>query len=174
LTDYTKRFKTARDLLVSQLGGPIILTQYIDTMKVTNKSDKQEMRRNQESAFEKFLAYTYLQNSDKTKYGSLMNNLKQQQSLKHDQYPKTIADASNVLNSHKFDNLGRKIGDKNKDSTERSKIHEDNSDLPELSFAQMEGRCYCCGKTGHKYPKCNDKNKTREEWYINKVKKAEV
>jgi hypothetical protein len=75
LTDYTKRFKTVRDLLVSQLGGPIILTQYIDKMKVTNKSDKQEMRRNQESAFEKFLAYTYLQNSDKTKYGSLMNNL---------------------------------------------------------------------------------------------------
>jgi hypothetical protein len=95
--------------LVSQLGGPIILTQYVDTMKVTNKSDKQEMRRNQENAFEKFLAYTYLENSDKTKYGSLMNNLKQQQSLKHDQYPKTIADALNILNSHKFDNLGRKL-----------------------------------------------------------------
>jgi hypothetical protein len=76
LTDYTKQFKTSRDLLVSQLGGPIILTLYIDTMKVTNKSDKQEMRRNQENAFEQFLAYTYLENSNKTKYGSLMNNLK--------------------------------------------------------------------------------------------------
>jgi hypothetical protein len=116
------------------------------------------MRRNQENVFKQFLAYIYLENSDNTKYGSLMNNLKQQQSLKHDQYPKTIADASNVLNSHKFDNLGRKSGEKNKDSTEKSKIHEDNSDLPELSFAQMEGRCSYYGKTGHKSPKCNEKN----------------
>jgi hypothetical protein len=140
-------------------------------MKVTNKSDKQEMRRNQENAFEQFLAYTYLENSDKTNYGSLMNDLKQQQSLKHDQYSKTIADASNVLNSHKFDNLGRKNDEKNKDSTERSKIHEDNLDLPELSFAQMEGRCYCCGKTGHKSPKCNDKNKKEENGTLTKLKR---
>jgi hypothetical protein len=103
LTDYTKRFKIERDLLVSQLGGPIIFTQYVDTMKVTKKNDKQEMRRNQENTFERFLAYTYLENSDKTKYGPLMNTFKQQQSIKHDQYPKTIADVSNELNSHKFD-----------------------------------------------------------------------
>jgi hypothetical protein len=78
-------------------------------MQVINKNDKQEMRRSQENTFEHFLPYIYLKNSDKAKHGSLMNNLKQQQSLKHDQYPKTISDASNVLNSHKFDNLGRKI-----------------------------------------------------------------
>jgi hypothetical protein len=66
LTDYTKRFKTARDLLVSQLGGPIILIRYVDTMKVTNKNDKHVMRRYQENAFEQFLAYTYLEKSVKT------------------------------------------------------------------------------------------------------------
>jgi hypothetical protein len=59
-------------------------------MKVTNKSDKQEMRRNQENAFEQFLAYNYLENSDKTNYGSLMNDLKQQQSLKHDNTQKRL------------------------------------------------------------------------------------
>jgi hypothetical protein len=58
LTDYTRRFKTTRDLLVTQLGGPI------------NKNDKQEMRKCQEKVFEQFLAYTYLDSSDKAKYGS--------------------------------------------------------------------------------------------------------
>jgi hypothetical protein len=142
-------------------------------MQVINKNDKQEKRRNQENSFGKYLAYTYLENSNRTKYDSLMNNLKQQQSLKHNQYPKTNADASNELNSHKFDNLGRKIGEKNKDNTEKSKIHDGKSDLPELSFAQMEGRCFCCDKTGHKSPECNDKRK-KEEWYIKKVKKSEI
>jgi hypothetical protein len=144
LTDYTRIFKAARDLLVTQLGGPIILTRYVESMEGMNKNDKEEMRKCQEMVFEQFLAYTYLDNCDKAKYDSLMNNLKQQQSLKHDQNPKTIADASNVLKSHKFDNMGRKIGEKNKENYTKSK-GDDNSELPELSFAQLEGKCYCCG-----------------------------
>ena len=32
LQDYTKRFKTAPDVLRSHVGGPIILTKYIQTM----------------------------------------------------------------------------------------------------------------------------------------------
>eukprot|EP00957_Ditylum_brightwellii_P165359 12590209-Ditylum_brightwellii.AAC.1 len=34
----------------------------------------------------------------------------------------------------------------------------------------MEGRCYCCGKKGHKSPQCSKKSTTpREEWAINKA-----
>ena len=38
-----------------------------------------------------------------------------------------------------------------------------------LSFAQLEGKCYCCGKAGHKSPTCRDKGKPKEEWAINKA-----
>ena len=39
-----------------------------------------------------------------------------------------------------------------------------------MSFAQLEGKCYCCGKPGHTSPDCYSKNKIpREEWAINKV-----
>jgi hypothetical protein len=67
-----------------------------------------------------------------------------------------------VLNNHKFDNLGRRGQDKSKENDNKPKKHE-NIDLPELSFTKLEGKCYCCGKTGHKSPKCNEKSKPREE-----------
>jgi hypothetical protein len=105
-------------------------------MEGINKNAKQEMRKCQETVIEQFLAYTYHDNCDKAKCGSSMNSLKQQQSLKHDQYAKTIVDTSNVLNSYKFDNLGMKTGEKNRENYSKSK-GEDNSELPELLFAQL-------------------------------------
>jgi hypothetical protein len=33
----------------------------------------------------------------------------------------------------------------------------------------MEGKCYCCGKTGHKLPQCHHKDKPKSEWAINKT-----
>eukprot|EP00978_Attheya_sp_CCMP212_P042572 scaffold261965_cov69-Attheya_sp.AAC.1 len=33
LSDYTKRFKTSRDVLESHIGGPIVLTKFVEQMK---------------------------------------------------------------------------------------------------------------------------------------------
>jgi glutaredoxin-related protein len=33
LQDYTKSFKTARDVMHSHIGGPLLLTKYVTTMK---------------------------------------------------------------------------------------------------------------------------------------------
>jgi hypothetical protein len=44
-----------------------------------------------------------------------------------------------------------------------------------MSFAQLEGRCYCCGKPGHRSPDCREKDKIpREEWAINKVEASHI
>ena len=51
-----------------------------------------------------FLAYMYLNNADKSKYGSLLKGLSTQQSLNNDQYPKSVTEANNVLSNHPFDN----------------------------------------------------------------------
>ena len=50
---------------------------------------------------------------------------------------------------------------------------EDES--PTLSLAQLEGKCYCCGKQGHKSPDCYQQDKIpREEWAINKTQMANI
>ena len=46
---------------------------------------------------------------------------------------------------------------------------------PALTFVQLEGKCYCCGKAGHKLPQCYMKSKIpKEEWAINKVQMTQV
>jgi hypothetical protein len=103
LQDYTKRFKTSRDVLRSHIGGPIILSKYMKTMKDYDEKNAAKVEECKEQAYQQLLAYIYLDNSDKAKYGTLINGLQTQQSLKNNQYPKTVTEANNVLNNHRFD-----------------------------------------------------------------------
>ena len=75
-----------------------------------------------------------------------------------------------MLSNHKFD-----INNKNKQYHKHPKANNKNEDKEgkdntPLSFAQMEGSCYCCGKPGHKYPDWKTNYKVKQyEWVINKA-----
>ena len=43
---------------------------------------------------------------------------------------------------------------------------------PEMSFAQPEGKHFCCGKAGCRSDSCKDKGKPKEDWVANKASKA--
>ena len=38
----------------------------------------------------------------------------------------------------------------------------------------MEGKCYCCRKSGHMLPQCCFKNKPKAEWLVNKSQQFHV
>ena len=135
LTEYTKRYKTAVEVLESHMGGPLVLQNYVQNMDgykssteefvdsvmedegiVVQQQDKEETKKLVVKAFDQLVAFVYLENADKKKYGSLIHNLSQQQSLKNDQYPKTIADATQAISNHKLDNACDKKTDKEKQS----------------------------------------------------------
>ena len=172
LQDWTKRFRTARDILVSHLGGPLIFKKIVESMSDFNIDDDLSVTKCQERTFECFLAYLYLENADRSKYGSLLVGLNTQQSLGNDQYPKSVTEANNVLSNHKLDMTSKLRKEVNETKFKTDKVKKENEDSREqeitLSFAQMEGKCYCCGKPGHKSPQCRFKNKPREEWAIHK------
>ena len=109
--------------------------------------------------------------------------MSQQQSLKNDQYPKTLADATQALDNHKHDNAKDKKSDKEKQSGHGngsgngSGTGQNSNVSPlELSFAQMmDGHCHCCGKKGHWANKCNKRNEIpKEQWAINIAKKRDA
>jgi hypothetical protein len=107
----------------------------------------------EEQAFKQLLAFNYLENADQSKYRSILSGLNTQQSLGNDQYPKSIGEANNVLSNHRFDTIKQGLRFFNKNSTKNSKKEPEQEKI-NLSFAQLEGKCYCCGKTGHKSPQC--------------------
>ena len=47
------------------------------------------------------------------------------------------------------------------------KDEDKNENVPALDFI-MDGKCYCCGKVGHKSPQYWYKDRPKSEWVINK------
>jgi hypothetical protein len=73
LQDCTKQFETSRDVLQLHIGGPLILTKYITTMKEYGKIDATTVMLCAEQAYQQLLANMYLDKSNKAKYETLIN-----------------------------------------------------------------------------------------------------
>ena len=122
-------------------------------------------------AASKLYAFIYLENADKTKYDLILKNLNQQYLFGNYQYPKSITEANSILNNHKFDITYLKSRNAQRGQTNKNENNiPDTEDAPlSLTFTQIEGRCYCCGKSGHKSPQCRFKDKPKSKRFINKL-----
>jgi len=164
LQDYTKRFRVAAEELESHMGCPIYLLKLMTTMKEFDKNDNDSVSKCGKQKHEQFLAFVYLENADQSKYGSILSGRNTQNSLCNEQYPKTLIEANNVLSNHEFDKKPLASHKRNENKT-RENIGEEEA--VKLSFAQLEGKCYCYGKAGHRSTTCRYKNKPKSEWAIN-------
>ena len=64
LQDFTKRFKVAKDVLESHLGGPIMLKRFISNMEGFVSESHENYANLASMAFEQYLAYVYLEQSE--------------------------------------------------------------------------------------------------------------
>eukprot|EP00957_Ditylum_brightwellii_P086009 6543583-Ditylum_brightwellii.AAC.1 len=115
-----------------------------------NKDNAEKVKELTEQAPEQLMAYLYLENSDQAKYGTI------------------LAETVNVLSNHNLITPRKKKKPTSKDDKEKEK-EESNEEATPLAFAQMEGKCYCCGKKGHLSPECKQEDKIpKEYWAIHK------
>ena len=196
ILDYLKRHKAAKEVFLSHAGKDFCFGQMLraDPDHDTIMQDLQDAYKNSDDvklkqatsamealkkkSFEQFLAYLYLDNVDRSKYGKLIAGLETQHSLGQDQYPKSVTDAHQVISNHTWDDTYKKKREnQSKQSAKDSKPKENKEDdgIPKMSFAQMMKKnvCYCCGQT-HKLADCPQKNTTpKSQWYIQRHPQAQ-
>jgi len=183
LIEYVKRFKQMKDVFLTYMTEdfvmPFVERQFNRNIDIENVNQNDNNEGSDDitatntskivtatAGCEMAFATLLLQNADKNKYGSLLKDLNKQFSLGHNQFPKTISAAVDVLSQHPFD---QKFHD-NKRKQKENKTKDDPSPS-ETSFNQnrVEVTCDCCGKKGHHSNKCFKKNKIpKNEWFINK------
>ena len=109
-------------------------------------------------AAEQLFTYVYMENADQRKYGGLMKKLKMDKSLKNNLFPKTFAAATTALEDHPFDEGWNKKQHNNNNNNNRTRDSEEDKEKEEtlsLTFAQMQGKCWVCGKDGHRADQCS-------------------
>ena len=88
---------------------------------------------------DRYIAYVYLHGLDKAKYGLMLKGLRSQYSLSHDQYPKGLEEAINVVGAHRWDpEYKHKQQRRNKPFNKGNNTNQepDKKQSYELSFAQ--------------------------------------
>ena len=167
LTEYIRRFRTSRDIMESHLGEPLSLKKVVKGMKGYDVTDPAKTLELRKEAAERLYAFVHLENVDQSKYGQVLKNLSYEQSLGNNVYPGDITATTTVLSHHPYD-VQKKREDKKKHDNNNN---NDKEDPVTVLFAQMEGRCYCCGKANHRSDKCRQRDKIpRAEWAVNKAK----
>ena len=180
LGDYVKRFKQLRDVLKSYVGTSLLdefvkmMPEYraLPTVVESLSSGSDERKQMREAAYDKWMAYLLLANSDQAKYGSLLRSLVSQYSMGQDQYPTTLNGAVDILSNHKLDNRHRppRRHDSTRSRRERDQSGDDDRSTGTSLAQKKEMTCYCCGKKGHGSNDCTKADSTpRDKWWIHKA-----
>ena len=104
------------------MDGPLIIPGAVREHEDYNQHDADSIVACQDSVYNRFLSYIFLEQADQSKYGSLCTGLSTQHSLQNDQYPKTMSQATSVLSSHHFDQAYFQKKRRNRDRKTRTKI----------------------------------------------------
>ena len=171
LADYIKRFKQVKEIVTSIVGTEL-LDKFVENSEAyKTETDSTKQKEMKDNAYETWVSYLLIEESDQAKYGTLMKGFVSQFSLGNDQYPTTLTGATDALSNHRFD---QKYHSNRLQRKEQRKHDTDDDSKGVTSFAQKEQKfCYCCGDPNHIATHCHKRGTTkRADWWINEVNKA--
>ena len=183
--DY-QHFKASRDVMCSHVGKDSAFPKVLEEDEADNEQKQiansllstkneqaeatLEMERISKALTDQFLACVHLENSDRSRCGSIMTGLDTQHSLGNDQHPKNLIDAQNVIENHTHhdENYREKREKRNKERKQQETKEKSDEEKPiQLPFAQLKNVCFACGGK-HKLPDCPKKDALpRAEWHNN-------
>ena len=176
VNDCTNRFKFHKKSMKFTLKGPLMILKIIEEDSDFDENDQSNFEEVTSRQFDRFAAYCVIENADREKHESFINELKSQRALGNDQFSKKYKEAVKVLSDSKtdqsyFDKKKKKKQEANKvnnDFSNRSEEREDENKI--MTFANTKGSCHCCEKKGHLSTSCRQRDTlSREQWAIDKA-----
>jgi hypothetical protein len=84
-----------------------MLDKFVEnTREYQEEEEASKIKEMKDGAFNKWMAYLLIRNSNQSKYGSLLNGLVSQFSMDNSQYTNNIMSAPDILSNHKHDRKG--------------------------------------------------------------------
>ena len=177
LMSYLERFKSEKNVVLGLFGKTLLdghvenMPAYADLNSITDAADRaREQQTMKDKTLSKFFALMFLKQSDKNKYGHLLNEFRQSYANKQrDLYPENLSSMFDVMRTVEIK--------KAKPKSQPPKKKDDNKVQPGAeSFAQTgatkkksedkDARCYACGKEGVYANECKiRKDIAEKDWF---------
>ena len=168
LYDYVRKFKTAKEVLESHVGDPIILTKTSKSSEDYDETELSNYKDLKEQAWEQVCAYKFLKNANKQKYGQILEHLRERKSIGKDEFPNTLIKAINIFIYYNVQNKNTETNNiANKSINDNANDTRDEEIMPKFTFMTLEYKCFVCGKAGYKSPQCRYRNAIpKSQWAI--------
>ena len=196
LDDYYTRFKSAWALMDTHCDNPIVLHRLTKKEYPTAADETSTVKTYSEANKKvdaKIQGFRFIQQSLEAKYGEFKKTLATDYTLGNDNYPSDLLTAKQMLQAHNWDKgweetlrkkrerssaqRGRSSGkSSSSDTSVTTETRTSLTDVPlEVSFNQMQNKCWVCGQSGHHSNTCKQKSKIpQEEWAMNKAINTKV
>jgi hypothetical protein len=122
-----------------------------NTREYQDETDASRRTALKHEAFDKWMAFLLICNSDQSKHDSLLNGLVSQFSMDNNQYPKIVTAATDIMSNHRHDHRGNQGNQQTKRNWNNSMKESDDETSStttgsETSFTQIskDQTCYCC------------------------------
>ena len=182
LTEYTKRFNNAIDIMETQ-HGMFSMTAYLKTrtdFQLAEAAGDAELKKTiHKQQYDRLKAFVYLRSLDGKKSGKLVEDLNNQYALGNNQFPATVTKATETVlayrnrvnqqqNSRNRGGFSPNVNNRNNNNN-NNRNNNDTAPQQNVSFGQKETttapdwkkhiRCYNCNEKGHLSNECPKKQK---------------